>query len=148
MYSAVLLIHSWVRWIALIAALGAVVALFMDRTGARAERWGLVLVICMDLQLLLGLTLYFVLSPFTTEALRNFSAAMQQPNLRFFVMDHPATMLVALVLVHVGRVLGRKAATPAARRTRLLVCFGVALLLMLVGMPWPGLAAGRPLFRV
>jgi len=148
MYSTVLVIHSWVRWAALLAAVMALISLLTDRTGARGERWGLVLVICMDLQLLLGLALYVALSPFTTEALRNFSAAMQQPSLRFFAMDHPATMLLAVVLVHVGRVLGRKAATPAAARTRLLACFGVALLLMLAGMPWPGLPAGRPLFRI
>ena len=27
------------------------------------------------------------------------------------------------------------------------VCFAIATVLMLLGMPWPGLRAGRPLFR-
>jgi hypothetical protein len=57
-------------------------------------------------------------------------------------------MFVAIVLAHVGRVLARKAATPAAKRTRLLVCFGVATLLLLAGMPWPGRPGGRVLFRL
>jgi hypothetical protein len=57
-------------------------------------------------------------------------------------------MMVAVVLVHVGRVLARKATTPAAKRTRLLVCFGIATLAVFLGTPWPGTAAGRPLFRV
>ena len=39
-------------------------------------------------------------------------------------------MFVAVVLAHVGRVLARKAATPAAKRTRLLICFGLATLLI------------------
>jgi hypothetical protein len=46
-----------------------------------------------------------------------------------------------------GRVLARKAKTTAAKRTRLLVCFGLATILMFVGMPWPGRPGGRPLFR-
>jgi hypothetical protein len=45
-------------------------------------------------------------------------------------------------------VLARKAATPAAKRTRLLVCFGVTTLLLLAGMPWPGRPGGRVLFRL
>ena len=57
-------------------------------------------------------------------------------------------MLAALVLVHVGRVLARKARTPGAKRARLLVCFGLATVLMILGTPWPGTPAGRPLFRL
>jgi hypothetical protein len=56
-------------------------------------------------------------------------------------------MLAAVVLVHVGRVLARKAKTPAAKRTRLLVCFGLATVLVILGMPWPGRPGGRELFR-
>ena len=57
-------------------------------------------------------------------------------------------LFVALILVHAGRVLARKAKTPAAKRTRLLVCFGIATVAMFLGTPWPGMAAGRPLFRL
>jgi hypothetical protein len=45
-------------------------------------------------------------------------------------------------------VLARKAPTAAARRTRLLVCFGLSTLLMILGTPWPGMSNGRPLFRI
>jgi len=38
--------------------------------------------------------------------------------------------------------------TPAAKRKRLVICFGLATLLMLIATPWPGMANGRPLFRV
>jgi hypothetical protein len=57
-------------------------------------------------------------------------------------------MFGAVLLAHVGRVLARKAVTPGARRSRLLICFVLAVLLLLGGTPWPGMAAGRPLFRV
>jgi hypothetical protein len=63
-------------------------------------------------------------------------------------VEHVTMMFAAVILVHVGRVLARKAPTPAARRTRQFVCFGLATVLMIVAIPWPGMANGRPLLRV
>src|SRR5437762_6473999 len=112
MYSAVLILHSWLRWVALVAGVGAVLAVAREGSAGaqRTDRWGLVLMIALDIQLLVGLLLYFVLSPFTTEALKNMGAAMRSPMLRFFAVEHVTMMLVAVILVHVGRVLARKAA--------------------------------------
>ena len=135
-------------WVALVAGVGATTATFTDRAEtARGDLWGLVLMMALDIQMLLGLLLYLVLSPFTIEAMRDFSAAMKNPALRFFAVEHVSLMFVAVVLVHVGRVLARKAA-PDARRLRLLLCFGLATLLMILAMPWPGMAGGRSLFRI
>jgi hypothetical protein len=57
-------------------------------------------------------------------------------------------MLFAVVIVHVGRVLARKAPTAAMKRKRLLVCFALATVAIIAATPWPGRSAGRPLFRV
>jgi heme A synthase len=151
MYSAVLLAHSWIRWIALVAAVGTVLAALRirvpaDRSGA--DRWSLFAMAALDLQMLLGLLLYLALSPFTTEAMKNMSAAMQNPQLRFWAVEHLTSMLVAIVLAHVGRVLARKATTPSSIKRRLLICFGLATILIIAGIPWPGSANGRPLFRL
>jgi hypothetical protein len=78
----------------------------------------------------------------------DFGAAMRDPVARFWAVEHMASMMFAVVIVHVGRVLARKAATPAAKRTRLLVCFGVAMVAILARTPWPGMPGGRPLFRL
>ena len=55
---------------------------------------------------------------------------MKDPALRFWAVEHITSMFAAIALAHVGRVLARKATTPAAKRTRLLICFGLATLLM------------------
>jgi hypothetical protein len=151
MYSTVLTIHSWLRWLAIVTAVGATLAAFGSRTRGSespADRWSLFAMMALDVQMLVGLILYFALSPFTERALRDFSAAMKVPQLRFWAVEHIATMFAAVILAHVGRVLARNARTPEAKRMRLLLCFGLATLLMLLATPWPGMVNGRPLFRL
>jgi heme A synthase len=150
MYSIILVLHSWLRWIALVTGFGATLAVFMGRVESRdspADRWGLFLIIALDLQMLLGLLLYLVLSPNMKAILANFGDAMQRADTRFWAVEHITTMFAAVVVAHVGRVLARKARTPASKRRRLLVCFTLATILMLAGMPWPGRPGGRELFR-
>ena len=151
MYSTILFVHSWVRWFAIVAGVGATLAALMGRTeteNSPADRWGLFLMIAVDIQMLLGLILYLVVSPNMAEIRAHFGDAMRNPALRFWAVEHVTMMMIAVVLAHVGRVLARGARTPAAKRTRLLLSFGIATLLMFAGTPWPGLRAGRPLFRV
>ena len=150
MYSVVLGIHSWLRWLTLVAAVGTTFAVVRGQVhGERsiADRWGLFTMAALDLQMLLGLVLYLVLSPNMQPILDNFGAAMKDPGLRFWAVEHISAMFGAVILAHVGRVLARKAKTTATKRTRLLVSFGLATVLILLGMPWPGRAGGRPLFR-
>ena len=146
MYELVLTAHSWLRWVALIAGVMAVV--MAASASSRADRWGLILVIALDLQFLLGFALYLVLSPTTKAIFANFGAAMRDPGTRFWAVEHVTLMLFAVVMAHVGRVLARKATAPAAKRKRLLVCFVLSTLAMIAATPWPGTASGRPLFRV
>ncbi len=150
MYTPVLFLHSWLRWVALPAGFAAIGTSLSDRSseGGRADKWGLIFMIVLDIQMLLGLLLYLVLSPFTAEAMRDFGAAMRNPGLRFFAVEHLTLMLAAVGLAQRGRVLARKAASVESKRVRRLVCFGLATLAMLMAIPWPGMTAGRPLFRV
>jgi len=152
MYTLALPNHSWLRWVALVAAVGAIATTAADRSTTirtgRADMWGLGLMIALDIQMLVGLLLYLVLSPFTTEAMADFGAAMRNPALRFFAVEHVVLMFAAVILAHLGRVLARKATTPDAKRSRLLICFVLATIAMLLAIPWPGMSSGRPLFRL
>jgi hypothetical protein len=150
-YTIVLIVHSWARWAALgLGAAATVAALGRGDVGSseRSDRFSLFFMMVLDIQMLLGLLLYLVLSPFTAQAITDFGAAMRTPALRFWAVDHAATMMVAVVVVHLGRVLARRAATSESKRWRLAASAGLATLLMLIATPWPGLPNGRPLFRV
>jgi hypothetical protein len=149
MYTIVLALHSYIRWIALVATVGVTLAALRGQVHSEssvADRWGMFAMMTLDIQMLLGLLLYLALSPFMRPILSNFAASMQRADLRFWAVEHVTTMFGAIILAHAGRVLARKATTDQAKRLRLLVCFGLALILILAGMPWPGRPGGRPLF--
>lgn len=150
MYSATLIIHSWLRWAVILVGL---LAFARSLHGASRnsqwtpadERAGFWFVMSVDLQLVLGLLLYF-LSPFTAQAVHDVGAAMKDPSLRFWAVEHAFGMFIAVALAHVGRVRIRK--TDSRRRHRVAaIFFGFALLAILVSIPWPGSSHGRPLLR-
>ncbi len=151
MYTTILTVHSWLRWLALVAGVAATLAALSDNTRppakGSADRWGLILMIALDIQLLLGLLLYFVVSPNMAEIRAHFGVAMKDPALRFWAVEHVTMMVGAVIAAHVGHVLGRKATSADSKKMTLFVCFGIATVLMLLGIPWPGMRAGRPLFR-
>ena len=151
MYSAVLTIHSWMRWITLVLAVASTInALRQPVAGADrlpGRWWDTFFMLAVDLQVFFGLVLYFGLSPFTKEAMTNVGVAMRNPALRFWLIEHAGGMFAAVVLVRMGRVLAANAASPIMARNRRLACFAVATVGMVLAIPWPGLANGRPLFR-
>ena len=150
MYSFVLITHSWLRWAALLFGVAATLNAFRHRAHAGerppGQRWDWFFMLALDLQALFGVVLYFGFSPFTREAIANVGLAVRDPGLRFWAITHVAMMIVALVAVRAGRVLAMSSASPSRRRGRY-ICFAVAVAAMVAGVPWPGLANGRPLFR-
>jgi L-asparagine transporter-like permease len=152
MYSSALWLHSWLRWAVLLTGLVAWLRAIGGKTARRPwtpqdELWGLLLTISVDLQFLVGLVLYAFLSPIVRQGLRNFSVAMQISVVRFFTIEHVIGMIAGIALVHIARVKIRKA-TDAERKHRLaMIFYGIALVLMIILIPWPGLPVARPLFR-
>ena len=102
--------------------------------------------LCMDIQLLVGLGLYYAGEWF--ERLKHLGDNMHDANLRFFTMEHEVMMIIAWILVHVGRVMVKKATLSSTKFKKSLIFFGIALLLILIAMPWPFReAVARPWFR-
>jgi hypothetical protein len=151
-YEVALLLHSAIRW----AVLGAfAVVLLRARAGWRAsrawtpadERTHRMLLACTDLQMVLGLWLYFVASPITSAFLADPGAVMKLSAFRFFGLEHVVMMLAAITVLHVGRIRSRRASEPAHRHRRVFRWTLAALVLALAGVPWPFLPYGRPLLR-
>lgn len=152
MYVALVILHSWLRWAVLIAgllALGRAVAGLANRrqwqpADDAAGRW---FVISIDVQVLLGLLLYLFFSPYTMSAWGNMAEAMRNPLVRFMAVEHLVGMVVATALAHIGRARARKSADARRRHMQAAIFFGLALLIILISIPWPFTSAGRPLYR-
>jgi hypothetical protein len=152
MYSTALWLHSWLRWAVLLTGLVAWLRAIGGKTARRPwtpqdELWGLLLTISVDLQFLVGVVLYAFVSPIVRQGLRNFSVAMQISVVRFFMIEHAVGMIAAIALVHIARVKIRKAADADRKHRLAMVFYGIALVLMIISIPWPGLPVARPLFR-
>jgi hypothetical protein len=150
-YSSALWLHSWLRWAVLLTALVAWLRAVGGKTARRPwtpqdELWGLLLTVSVDLQFVVGLVLY-ILSPITRISFQNFAAAMQINAARFFTLEHVIGMIAAIALVHVGRVKIRKAADADRKHRLAMLLYGIAFVLMVISIPWPGLPVARPLFR-
>jgi hypothetical protein len=98
----------------------------------------------MDLQLAVGLVLYVALSPTVATGLRNVSWAMADVQYRFWMVEHPAAMILALVLAHIGAAKSRHRAGADGYRGAVWY-FTFAFLLVAALVPWPFLDYGRPL---
>src|SRR5512133_3750282 len=108
MYTGFLHLHDGLRWLLLLVFLIAVIKFMAGWLGDQPWKkfdnmLSLILTSLMDLQLLTGLVLYFFLSPLTKIAMSDFGAAMKNSDLRFYAVEHFAMMLIAVVLVHIGR---------------------------------------------
>jgi len=152
MYSPLLFLHSWLRWAVLLTGIVALVRAIAGMNGKRSwtpadAKPGLFFIISCDLQFLLGLALYLVFSPTVQAAFGNIGAAMRNPEYRFYVVEHALGMFVAIALAHVGRTRSKTAQTDAAKFKGAAIFYGLALLIILASIPWPGMAAGRSLFR-
>jgi hypothetical protein len=72
---------------------------------------------------------------------------MREPALRFWVAEHFVGMVMALALAHVGRVVIRRKAQGSDRHRLAAMFMGVAMVVILLSIPWPWGAIPRPLFR-
>ena len=114
---------------------------------ANDNRSNLFFMISCDIQLLLGLALYFSNSWFD-KLKTGMGPVMKNSYDRFFTVEHTTMMILAWILVHVGRTSVKRASTDAAKHRKMLLFFGLALLLILAAIPWPfRTEIARPLFR-
>lgn len=152
MYGVILIVHSWNRWLVLFSAVAtlAMAIATLSTSGQwspKAQRVARVFIAALDLQALLGLTLYFVLSPIVPKTSAEFQAAMHVSALRFFAIEHITMMLLAVIVAHCGWALAKRAKDSRTRARRVAWGVGLALLMILSSIPWPWMAAGRPLFH-
>jgi uncharacterized membrane protein YidH (DUF202 family) len=131
--------HSLLRYAVLLAiAVAALAALRGYLTKGPIIVWeraaSIIAMVLCHVQLVLGLVLYAM----RWEKLhKNFAGQENSPVLRFWKYEHIGTMLVAIVLVTLGRMLSKRATTEQGKQLRVAIFYLIALVLMLWATPWP-----------
>ncbi len=148
----ILVLHNILRWAILLFGVWTLVNALSGVMSKRPyslndNRSNLFFMIGCDIQLLLGLVLYFSNSWFD-KLKAGMGPVMKNGYDRFFTVEHSLMMIIAWILVHVGRTSVKRASTDAAKHRKMLLYFGLALLLILASIPWPfRTEIARPLLR-
>jgi hypothetical protein len=146
MYQTLVQLHSVGRWIVLLLL---VIAISRSATAGRRpyvksdNTVGLLLTIFSDLMLLTGIYLWFAggvgYQPITESGM---ASVMANPVYRFFTTQHMVGMLIAIVLIHIGKAQGKKNFPDKTKHRRTFIYYLIALLLILACIPWPFMQAG------
>ena len=153
MYNGLLLLHSFLRWVILVLAIVSIYKNYLGMRGGRVfsagdKKVGLFLMIAAHTTLLVGLYLWFF-GPFGLMNIQNlgFGEVMKNRIARYYAVEHTTGMLIAIVLITIGRGVSKKNIPDAAKFKRTFWFILVALIIILATVPWPFRAGiGRPWF--
>ncbi len=148
-------LHSINRWLVLGFILLAIVSAITSRSTMNTApvtaglktvlpKGALPAFITTHIQLLLGLILYFaataglssVGSPYVIMDKAAWAADGGEV-LRFYSVTHISYMLAAIVILTVGYMVAKRSATEARAGFWILMTYSIALLIMLISIPWP-----------
>ncbi len=141
MHNFLIHFHSGFRYIVLLFLIMAIVKAFSGWTNRKNYRptnrkLNLFAMIFIHVQLALGLALYFMSDP-VQAAFADMGAAMKNPVLRFWAVEHILGMVVATALVTIGRKRAEKAKRDQLKFKRIAIFYLIALIIILVSIPWP-----------
>jgi hypothetical protein len=143
MFPVLLQIHSILRWVILILLVLSILQSFLGWIKKRELREGdtklwLFTMIFAHTTLLIGLILllfgtYGILSSGLPEGV----ILMKNTFYRFYWVEHPSGMVVATILITLGRSMVKKQITDPLKYKRAFWLFLLALVVIILVVPWP-----------
>lgn len=126
-------VHNLLRWIILPVMLFVLVRAYMGWMGKKPfskidNAFGGALIGLAHLQLLIGLIIYFSNDFF---ALLKAEGTMKDATARLLALEHPLTMIIAIVVLQLGRTFSKKAANDEARFKTIAIYTTISLILIL-----------------
>ncbi|MBO9632593.1 MAG: hypothetical protein J7578_05700 [Chitinophagaceae bacterium] len=146
MYTGLLHLHNLLRWVILVLILIAILRHLSGMNSKRPVNAGdkkidLFLMISAHITLLIGLYQWFA-GDFGLKMIQNagMGEVMKNGAVRKLAIEHPVGMILAIVLITVGRGAVKRGTAPAVHK-KAFWCFLIALIVILATIPW-----ARPLF--
>lgn len=145
-------LHSYLRWILLVLLLASIVKSLSGFSGKKALTAGdkklwLFTMISAHTNLLIGLILVlFGRFGVFTASLPAETSVMKDRFFRFYWVEHPLMMIIAIALITIGRGQAKKSIPDVTKYKKAFWFFLIALVVILASIPWPGREIiGRPL---
>ena len=135
MYNGLLHAHSGLRWLLIIFLIIAIIKAFIGWLSKKEYTKSdnivaLALLSFTHLMAVIGIVLYFI-----SPNVKSMKEAMGDAFLRFWTMEHGVVMLVAIVLITVGRVKSKKATESEIKHKKGAIFYTIAFILIL----WAGI---------
>lgn len=141
MYETVKFLHSYWAYLVfvvlIIATINALIKYFGDKEFAAFDfRISLFTLIVSHIQLLIGIVLFFSAGYIGLIGENGMGEIMKNPVLRSNIIEHPLTMIIAVVLITIGYSKHKKKLTSRPKFKILAIFYTIALLLVLAKIPW------------
>jgi hypothetical protein len=153
MQTGLVYLHSILRWVILILLLWSIARSYSGWKSHRAflasdRKIWLATLIFSHLTLLLGLfQVFFGRFGIFTSSLPQGTQLMKDRFYRFYWIEHPVMMILAIVLITLGYGMAKKPIGDDLKYKKAFRFFLIALLLILAAIPWPFFSViGRSLF--
>lgn len=152
MQTGLIHLHNLLRWIILILLLVSIYKSYVGWTSkkqfaAADKKIWLFTMIASHITLLLGLYQWtFGSLGLFTGPNRSFGEVMKNSTTRFFQVEHPVSMILAIVFITLAHGMAKKSVDDTTKYQKAFRYFLVALVLILVAVPWPFREVGRPWF--
>lgn len=153
MQTGLLHLHNLLRWIILVLLLLSILKSYTGMTSKKAfdasdKKIWLFTMIAAHITFLLGLYQWLLgrYGLFTYVKPEGISM-MKDPYLRFFQMEHPVSMILAILMITLGYGMAKKNVDDQTKYKKAFRYFVLALVLILAAVPWPFRElVARPLF--
>ncbi|TWR30205.1 hypothetical protein FPZ43_04480 [Mucilaginibacter pallidiroseus] len=141
MYLTLLFFHSATRWLLLFALIYTVYSAFAGYTKGNRftnadNAWRHWTATIAHIQLVLGMLVY-TQSPTAKFSLNAIGGNGHIREPFFFGVMHLILMLTAIIVLTIGSAMAKRKATDAKKFKTILIWFGLALLIILIAIPWP-----------
>jgi uncharacterized membrane protein YozB (DUF420 family) len=152
MYQSLLIYHNLLRWLVLASLLIAIFRAYkgysskqpFSKTDNVVRHWTATIA---HIQLMVGMVIYFQ-SPLIKYFWTNFREAVANLNISFFGLIHITLMFTAIMIITIGSALTKRRNADNEKFRTMLVWFSVALILIIIAVPWPfSPLATRPYIR-
>lgn len=153
MQTGIVHLHNFLRWVILILLLVSIIKAYTGWKGKRTFAAGdkkiwLFTMISAHITLLLGL--YQVALGrygFFTTTLPEGTSVMKDTFYRFFWVEHPLGMIIAITLITLGHGMAKKPLSDEVKYKKAFIYFLLALVVIFATIPWPFREiVGRPWF--